>query len=281
MIKPVSLSTAHMESASIAESVPVLTDLLGFEEQSRAPGEVTLRHHDSQWVLTVHEVPERDTDRPRYHHFGVRVEKKAEVDNAWEYINLHQEEYGLLHMDPQVFRHGSYSIHFQEPGTNFWEIECYEDVLRKDSGAERLGGVRSRHWTEPRADDPALGRGFAPQAFTHGTLGVADLDRLENFATQVLGLEVHRAYATARYVKHPDSKHYVVCLRVDEPHTFSPNFRFTVTLDGPEAVEAAHAELTHAKTDLGIAEVRPVETNGAGASFLIADADRNWWEIAG
>src|SRR5687768_1534351 len=170
MIKPIALSTAHMECTSFAETLPVMTELLGFTEASRAPGEVTLRHHDSQWLLTVHEGGEAYPDRPRHHHFGVRVEAKKEIDAAWEYLNLHKDEHGLLQMDPQVFRHGSYSVHFQEPGTNFWEIECYEDVLRKDSGAERLGGVRSRHWSEARSDEGFLSKGFVPQAFTHGTL---------------------------------------------------------------------------------------------------------------
>jgi catechol 2,3-dioxygenase-like lactoylglutathione lyase family enzyme len=281
MIKPVSLSTAHMECKSLAESLPVMTELLGFEEVSRAAGEATLRHHDSQWLLTMHEGGEAFPDRPRHHHFGVRVETKAEIDAAWEYLNLHYDEYGLLNIDPQVTRHGSYSVHFQEPGTNFWEIECYEDVLRKESGGQRLGGVRSRHWTNAKTEDQFPGKGYVPQAFTHGTLGTTDLDACEKFATEVLGLEVQRAYPTARYLKHPESKHYVVCLKVDQLTNFSPNFRFTVTLERPEAVEEAYQSIARSQSELGITEIRSIETDGARAAFLIRDADHNWWEIAG
>lgn len=279
MIQPISLSTAHMEIQSLDDSLPVLTDLLGFEQVSRSPGQAALRHHESEWVLTVHEGGEAYPDRPRHHHFGVRVETKKEIDAAWEFINVHKDEYGLLQMDPQVVRHGSYSIHFQEPGTNFWEIECYEDVLRKDSGGDRLGGVRSRHWSAANAED-RIGRGYVPQAFTHGTLGSIDLDATERFATEVLGLEIHRAYATARYLKHPASKHYVVCLKVADPSTYSPNFRFTLTVDRPEAVEAAHQWMARSAQELGVAELRDLETTGERASFCVKDVDGNWWEVA-
>jgi catechol 2,3-dioxygenase-like lactoylglutathione lyase family enzyme len=187
VIRPVALSGAHMECVSLNETGPVLEDLLGFAEVSRAPGLATFEHHQSGWTLTVHEGGER-ADRPRHHHFGVRVEHKAEIDAAWEYLNAHRDEYGLRQINPQVVRHGSYSVHFQEPGANFWEIECYEDVLRKDSGGERLGGVRSRHWDRANEDDSLSGRGYRPMAFTHGTLGAADPDAYGHFIEDVLGL---------------------------------------------------------------------------------------------
>jgi catechol 2,3-dioxygenase-like lactoylglutathione lyase family enzyme len=268
-----------MECVSLDETGPVLTDLLGFAEVNRSPGQATYQHHQSGWTLTVHEGGEPFPDRPRHHHFGVRVERKAEVDAAWEYLNAHRDEYGLRQIDPQVVRHGSYSIHLQEPGTNFWEIECYEDVLRKDSGAERLGGVRSRHWDT--ADEGAASRrGYAPMAFTHGTLGAADADAYGHFIEDVLGLEAHRAYAAVRYIKHPATKHFVVALQTPEPHNFSPNFRFTISLESVQDVERAHAELTAQQSDLGPIELTSLQTDGASASFLLRDVNGNWWELA-
>jgi catechol 2,3-dioxygenase-like lactoylglutathione lyase family enzyme len=280
MIRPIAVSEAHMECRSFADTLPVLTDLMAFEEVARGPGEVTVKHPNTDWLLVVHEGAEGFPDRPTHHHFGVRVESKPEVDAAWDYLNAHQTEYGLLQLIPQVHRHGSYSIHFQEPGTNYWEIECYEDVLRKDSGGERLGAVRSRHWTEPLPESRFPGRGYVPQAFTHGTLGSTDADAFGRFAEEVLGFEVHKAYATVRYIKNPATKHFLVCLQVDEPNRFSPNFRFTLKLDGTDAVEKAHDWLAEDRSGYGLSELRPVEPKGAGASFLLRDADGNWWEYA-
>lgn len=280
MIRPIALSEAHMECRSLGETLPVMTDLMAFEEVARAPGQATVKHPNTDWLLTIHEGAEGFPDRPTHHHFGVRVESKPEVDAAWEYLNVHKDEYALRHLVPQVHRHGSYSIHFQEPGTNYWEIECYEDVLRKDSGGERLGAVRSRHWDEPLPSSRFPGRGYVPQAFTHGTLGCADADSYGRFAEEVLGFEVHKAYATVRYLKHPATKYFIVCLQVDQPSTFSPNFRFTLNLESPEAVEQAHAQFAGLKGNGGVSELRPIETEGQRASFLVRDTDGNWWEYA-
>ncbi|MPZ14809.1 MAG: hypothetical protein GEU73_10385 [Chloroflexi bacterium] len=228
----------------------------------------------------MHEGAQSYPDRPRHHHFGVRVEHRAEIDAAWEYLTAHRDEYGLRQIDPQVVRHGSYSIHLQEPGTNFWEIECYEDVLRKDSGEERLGGVRSRHWDHADEDAPASARGYTPLAFTHGTLGATDADAYGHFVEAVLGLEAHRAYAAVRYIKHPATKHFVVALQVPEPQSFSPNFRFTIGLESAQAVEDAHAELAARRSEVGLTDLGSLEADGAGASFILRDVNGNWWELA-
>lgn len=240
-----------------------------------------MRHPHSSWTLTVHEGGEPFPDRPRHHHFGVRVEHKTEVDAAWNYLNAHGAEYQLRQVDPQVVRHGSYSIHFQEPGTNFWEIECYEDVLRKASGGERLGGVRSRHWDDADSGDLVSSRGYMPMAFTHGTLGATDADAYGHFIEDVLGLEAHRAYPKVRYIKHPGTKHFVVALEVPELNNFSPNFRFTISLESPQAVEDAHVELKAKQGKVGLTEVGDLKTDGAAASFVLRDINGNWWELAG
>jgi catechol 2,3-dioxygenase-like lactoylglutathione lyase family enzyme len=279
-IQPVALSTAHMEITSLEDSLPVLTDILGFQIASQGAGESTLRHPHSNWELAVHEGGEPYPDRPRHHHFGVRVEHKTEVDQAWTYLNAHRDEYKIGIIDPQITRHGSYSVHFQEPGTNFWEIECYEDVLRKDSGGERLGGVRSRHWSEPIAEGAASSRGFAAQAFTHGTLGCTDAEVYGQFAAEVLGLEVHKAYANVRYFKHPAALHFLVALQVPEVSGFSPNFRFTLTLTDAQTVEQAHADLTRRRAELGITDFTTLTIDGDNASFLLRDMNGNWWELA-
>ena len=55
MIKPIALSATHMECQSLKETVPVLTDLLAFEKLAEGPGEVKLKHPNTDWLLYVHE----------------------------------------------------------------------------------------------------------------------------------------------------------------------------------------------------------------------------------
>lgn len=279
MITPTALSEAHMECRSLDATVPVLTDLLAFERIAHGSGWATVKHPSTPWLLTVHEAGSDSAEKPAHHHFGVRVETKREVDAAWEYLNAHADEYGLFELKPQAYSHGSYSIHFREPGANDWEIECYEDVLRKESGALRLGGVRSRHWEAPVDESQFRGRGYVPQAFTHGTLACSDSKAYGEFLREVLGLETHDAYAHVVYLKHPATKHYVVCLERPERNERSSDFRFTLTVDSPVAVEEAHESLAAAERALGLVALGEIEGDDR-RWFLLRDADANWWEIS-
>lgn len=280
MIRPLAISTAHMECRSLTETIPVMTELLAFEQVGQSSGSVILQHPQSGWLLAVHEGGPDAPAKEMYNHFGVRVESKAEVDAAYEHLMAHRDEYGLPSVGSPAFSHGSYSLYFVEPGSNGWEIECYEDVLRKESGGQRLGGVRSRHWEVPVPPERFPGRGYVPQAFTHGTLACGDVAASERFYSQALGLEAHRAYPHIRYVKHPAKKHYIVCANRHKWETYSPNFRFTLTVGSPEGVAAAHEELEERGSELGVMELRDVQADGNTASFLLADLDGNWWEIA-
>jgi hypothetical protein len=267
-----------MECRSLAATAPVLTDLLAFERFAEARGQTTFKHPSTPWLLTVHESQD-SAEKPARHHFGVRVESKTEVDAAWEYLNAHASEYGLYDLKAPVHSHGSYSIHFREPGANDWEIECYEDVLRKESGGQRLGGVRSRHWEQPIDESGFGGRGYIPQAFTHGTLSCSDSKAYGEFLREVLGLETHDAYAKVVYVKHPSTKHFVVCLERPGRNERSSDFRFTLDVESPAVVEDAHEALITARDALGLVSVGDLEGDDR-RSFLLRDADANWWEIA-
>jgi len=282
IVQPVSLSGAHMETRSLEDTVLVLTDLLAFEHIGEGPDSITLKHPNTPWVMTVHDGGADASEKHSHNHYGVRVLTKEELTAAHAYLTAHAAEYGLRGIRAPAYSHGSYSVYFVEPGTNTLEIECYEDVNRKASGAERLGGVRGPHWDKPLPPERFPGRGYVPQALTHGTLAVAVSTVSVRFYTEVLGLEAHNAYGEGRvvYVKHPATKHFIVCARRDERPMNSPNFRYTLTVESPEALEAAHRRLAEHGHAFGMSELHDIETNGDVSSFLIGDPDRNWWEIA-
>ncbi|HEX9880431.1 MAG TPA: VOC family protein [Candidatus Binatia bacterium] len=280
MIQSTALSNAHMECRSLEDTLPVLTDLLAFERVASTDAQTALKHPNSAWLLTVHEGGPGAPDKQMHNHFGVRVTKKAEVDAAYRYLTSHQKDYGLEEIREPSNSHGSYSIYFLEPGTNGWEIECFEDVLRKEAGGTRVGGVRAPHWESPMPADRFPGRGYVPQAFTHGTLASHDLEVSKRFYTEVLGLEVHRAYQQVLYVKHPGSKAYLVSLRRDGKRDYSPNFRFTVAAESTSAVVDAHRWLVRRGRELGVRDLGQLRENGSAASFLLCDPDGNWWEVA-
>ena len=280
MLQPIALSKTHMECRYLEETVPVLTDLLAFEKVAEQPGEVTLKHPNTDWLLIVHEAGPDAPTKQMHNHWGVRVATKGEVDAAYEYLTARKKEYGLEQIGKPLYNHGSYSVYFLEPGTNGWEIECYEDVLRKESGWKRSGGVFAPHWNSPLPPERFPGmRGYVPQGFTHGTLAIGDLKTSLDFYAKVLGLDIHQANDHVFYIKHPKTKCYVVCAIRNEWKAFSPNFRFAITLESKEAVAKAQRWLVESGKDLGVTELRDLQTNGTASLFLLRDPDKNWWEV--
>jgi catechol 2,3-dioxygenase-like lactoylglutathione lyase family enzyme len=280
MIRPIALAEAHMECRRLDDTVPVLTDLLAFDVIAREPGSATLKHPNTNWPLVVHEAGPNAPAKQMHNHFGVRVQHKTEIDAAYAYLAAHQIEYGVSELQPPEFSHGSYSVYLVEPGTNGLEIECYEDVLRKESGGARLGGVRAHHWDTPLPESRFPGHGYVPQALTHGTLACTDAKRSAEFYTQVLGLEAHRAYERISYVKHPDARHYIVCGTREQHNCYSPNFRFTIAVSSDEEVQQAHDWLAADGNGLGVTDLTDIADQNGAAAFLLCDPDGNWWEVA-
>ncbi|HEX5022973.1 MAG TPA: hypothetical protein VFX54_20065, partial [Candidatus Binatia bacterium] len=71
---------------------------------------------------------------------------------------------------------------------------------------------------------------------------------------------------------------YVVVLPTTHRDYLSEANRFTLQVATPEEVEDAHKEFSKKGKELGITELRGLETNGR-AHFLLNDISKNWWEI--
>jgi len=280
MLEPVGLVNAHMECRYLKETVPVLTDLLAFEKVAERSSEVVLKHPNSEWVLVVHEGGADAAPKQMHNHFGVRVATRREVDAAYEYLMSRKDTYGLKQIGKPLYNHGSYSLYFLEPGTNGWEIECYEDVLRKESGWKRMGGVYSPPWATPMPAQRFPGKGYVPQAFTHGTLASGNSEISRNFYTDVLGLETHPLNDRVVYIKHAATKGYIVSAFREQYKNYSFNFRFTLAMESREAVFEAHRRLADEGERVGVTVLGELRSAGPSASFFIRDPDNNWWEIS-
>jgi len=280
MIKPIELAASHMECRTLKESQAVMTDLLAFETISEKAGEATLKHPNSHWLLVLHEAGADAPTKPMHNHWGVRVMTTQEVDKAYEYLTAHKSQYKLGAIGKPTWSHGSYSCYFVEPGTNGWEIECYEDFTRKEAAAQKFGGVKKPHWEQTYPEERFPGRGYVPQAFTHGTLVASNLDASRDFYTNVLDLEVHRFSSKVIYVKHPSTKTFIVCAERQDFKVFSPNFRNTLRVKSRDAVRAAYREFNESGKELGVGELFPLQENESFASFCFRDPGTNCWEIS-
>jgi len=276
MIKPVGLTHGHYECRSLKATLPILRDILAFEIVKEAGGNVIMKHPNTGWLLVVHEGGPNAPDKPRLNHYGVRVATNQEVDNAREYLLSKQSEYGLLEVDKLQNRHLAHSVHFIEPGGNTWEIESYELAVKAG-----LGANVSVPWQTPLPPERFPGRGYIPQALTHGTLENDDLETSERFYREALGLEVVKLWPSSCYVKHPDTPWYIVCIHAQNANRrmLSRYQRFTMALASQTDVHAAHREFTANRENWKLQALEQVCASTECASFQFADLNGNWWEI--
>lgn len=262
MLKPVGLTHGHYECRSLEQTLPVFTDLLAMKVVERREGEAVVAHPNTGWRLVVHEGGPDAPDKPHNNHYGLRVAHAGEIDAAFEYLDSHKEKYALRVARPRE-QHFARSIYFREPGGNTLEIEYY------DPKAAAEGRTIARpHWQHELTPDDFPGKGYVPQALTHGTLECYDKQASAAFYRDVLGLEIAGGGRISTYVKHAATPWYLVVLPIPKrKKTLRPVNRFTLKVDD---VAQAHREL-----EGKVAELRPIE----GKSFLFADLDRNWWEV--
>jgi catechol 2,3-dioxygenase-like lactoylglutathione lyase family enzyme len=274
MLKPTGLLNGHYECRSLTETLPIFTDLLAVEIIEQKNSEATLKHPNTDWRLVVHEggpnAPEKTSDN----HYGFRVGSHQEIEAAWEYLEANKEKYRLRHVTKPQKSHYAYSVYFREPGGNTIEIEYY------NPGAAQHGRSHTaRHWETPLANERFPGRGYIPQALSHGTLQCDDAKASRRFYTEVLGLEIAGGYNMSQYIKHAATPWYIVVLPRSPRQYLAPTNRFTFQLTSPAEVEKAHREFTANGRALGVTEVRNLEEAGDQLSFIFSDLDRNWWEL--
>lgn len=274
MLKSTGLVAGHYECRSLQQTLPILQDLLALEVVARGDDETVLKHPNTGWKLIAHESGPDAPDKPFQHHYGVRVATNREIDEAHEYLLSKKREYKIKIIQPKE-NHNAYSVHFFEPGGNFWEIESYEKA--QEAG---MGKTTSAHWQTPISEETFPGRGYIPQALTHGTVQFHDIEATRRFYENVLGLEVVQLWPSSIYVKHPESSWYIVNL----PFRAEPIFptraqRFVLALESASKVEEAHHWFSNSAEPLGLSTVDPIQRSEDVARFIFSDLNRTWWEV--
>ena len=269
MVRPIGLTHGHYECRSLGETLPVFTELLAMRVVERTDGQAVVQHPNTAWKLVVHEGGPDAPDKPHNNHYGVRVARAGEVEAAFRHLDAHKQRYGLRVASPRA-QHFATAVYFKEPGGNTLEIEYY------DPRAAAEGRTIARpHWEQELKE--TAGRGYLPQALTHGTLECDDKDASAAFYRDVLGLEIAGGGRISVYVKHPATPWYLVVLPIRKRKKFlRPVNRYTLAMASTDDVQKAHRELGSTK---GVTELGAIEERGGRVSFLFADLNRNWWEL--
>jgi catechol 2,3-dioxygenase-like lactoylglutathione lyase family enzyme len=275
MLKPTGLINGHYECRSFDESLPILEEFLALKVVGEQDEQKIVRHPNTGWELVVHAHGADAPIKSMRNHYGVRVATNAEVDRATEYLESRKDRYGIKTIKPRE-NHNAYSVHFYEPGGNYWEIESYERAVEHG-----MGQTTNPHWTEPLTEKSFGSKGYVPQALTHGTLENDDLAASERFYREALGLEVVKLWPSSCYVKHPATPWYVVCIQAQNAsrRMLSRYQRFTITLETHEEVLAAHRQFAAQREAWKLRTLEAVIESEQGAAFQLADLNGNWWEI--
>ena len=200
VVQATGLVHGHCECRFLDETVPVLSHVLALKVIDKRDKQVTMKHPNTGWMLIVHEGGPEARDKPERNHYGVRVSNNNEVDKAYEYLLANKERLNLKKVVKRKERAGSYSLFFVEPGGNYWEIESYEN--RAKAG---LPEHVAYPWKVSLREEQFPGRGYIPQAMTHGTVECVNLDASVKFYREGLGLDVITHVPTIRPhdIKHP------------------------------------------------------------------------------
>jgi Glyoxalase/Bleomycin resistance protein/Dioxygenase superfamily len=273
MLKPIGLTEGHYECRSLDETLPIFTDLLAAEVVERTEKKAVVKHPNTAWRLVIHEGGPDAKNKPHTNHYGFRVANSKEIPKAHEYISAHKAQYKIKSVTTPHEAHYAYSIYFKEPGGNDLEIEYYNPAAIKQGRR-----IAAPHWTTPLPEEKFPGKGYVPQAMTHGTLNCDDKEVSDKFLANVLGLSIIGGGRTSTYITVPSGPWYVVVLPTTHRDYLSEANRFTLQVATPEEVEDAHKEFSAKGKELGITELRELQTNGR-AHFLLSDINKNWWEI--
>src|SRR5262245_8350975 len=277
-VKPTGLIHGHTEVRFLDETIPVLSQVLALDLVERREHEAVMKHPNTGWRLILHEGGAEVKDKPERNHYGVRVSNNQEVDHAYQYLLAAKENLGLKKVVKRKERDGSYSMFFVEPGGNYWEIESYEN--RRKAGLPKHVAYP---WKTRLTEKDFPGRGYIPQAMTHGTIECVNLDASVKFYTEGLGLDIITHVPTVRPhdIKYPSTPWYVVSLEIPEKNRkyLTALQRHTVTVESPAALADAHRELQARRGEFGLATIEEIKDSTDGQSFLVSDLDRNWWEI--
>jgi catechol 2,3-dioxygenase-like lactoylglutathione lyase family enzyme len=273
MLKPIAMTEGHYECRSLDETLPIFTDLLALEVVERKDKEAVLKHPNTVWRLVVHEGGPDAPNKPHTNHYGFRVGNSKEIPKAYEYISDHKAQYKIKSVTKPHEAHYAYSIYFKEPGGNDLEIEYYNPLAIKQGRK-----IAAPHWTTPLPEEKFPGRGYVPQAMTHGTLNCDDKPTSDRFLEEVLGLTIIGGGRTSTYINVPSGPWYVVVLPTTHRDYLSPANRFTLKVASADEVADAHKEFSTRGKQMGINELWDLEENGR-VHFLFSDISKNWWEV--
>ncbi len=277
MLKPTGLVSGHYECRSFAESLPILKEFLALSVVDEKAGEKILRHPNTGWQIVVHANGADAPIKSMRNHYGVRVATNAEVDRATEYLESRKSEFAIKVIKPRE-NHNAYSVHFYEPGGNYWEIESYEHAVEHG-----MGKTTNPHWIKT----------ISRRIFRRQRLRTSSARPMERWRTTTSphpnsSTKKPSAWKSSNFGPAPAtssiptrrgtssaSKRKIPTVRGYRVTNVSPSPSIPPTQSTPPT-----ANSWQNRDSWKLRELETIRESSDAASFLFADLNGNWWEIS-
>jgi hypothetical protein len=125
ILKSIGFVAGHYECRSLAETLPVFTDLLAMEVVERTASVATLKHPNTEWRLIVHEGGLQRSPRQYLapvNRFTLQLGSAAEVEQAHREFVSHKNSLGLNEITDIYRADGTVNFIFSDPDKNGWKL---------------------------------------------------------------------------------------------------------------------------------------------------------------
>ncbi|MBT4937740.1 MAG: VOC family protein [Rhodospirillaceae bacterium] len=124
-VNPSKFPHGTLECIDLAESRKFYEEFLGLKCVRHVEELIMMTRLDDQGCTVVCvEVGDKARDQRVFNHWGIDVQTREEVDEAYENAKKFKEKYGIKRIQPPSELHGDYSFYFLDRDGNWWEIQC-------------------------------------------------------------------------------------------------------------------------------------------------------------
>ena len=290
------LAIGTMVTTDLAAARKVYEEFFGFDTVRYAPGRMLIRDRRARWqmehggrdffVIDVEEVPAIENPQANLNHWGFTVSSQEEVVRIRELALANAEKYRFAKVLPITKIHNSYGFYFYDHDTNWWEVEYRADRTNDgyfsggDWNAERTGAEPLIDPEIEIADTPSAI--FGPDAYmTHGTTDVVDADAARLFYEDVLKLRSVRHARPAQFTAGAGDFAVVGVQAAARNATQTPQNRWVILVENEEELTSMHRAAEDGREKYAIKGVTEPALGTQGyQSFLIRNADDNWFEVS-
>ena len=124
------ISYVVLESRDLPVSMRFYREFLGLEVTRPAPHYCLLSDPDGWLRMIVVEVGDRLVPQKVSNHHGITLSGGVEVIDALHaQATARADEFGIKKVFSATHQHGSYAFYLQDPDTNWWELEIWENAI--------------------------------------------------------------------------------------------------------------------------------------------------------